>query len=76
VKDVRCKVCANMEAYTVDRFLVMPEGTPGKRGPRSLAPVLGLDRRDIARHERVCLTGERREKVEADLERLGASDES
>jgi hypothetical protein len=55
----------------VDRFQVMPAGTPGKRGPRRLAPVIGLDRRDIARYERACLVGERREKVLADLERLG-----
>jgi hypothetical protein len=67
----KCKVCTHMEGYTVDRFLIMPAGTPGKRGPRSLAPVFGLDRRDVARHERVCLVGERREKDLGDLERLG-----
>jgi hypothetical protein len=71
-----CKVCSSMEAYTVDRFLVMPEGTPGKRGPRSLAPVFGLDRRDIATHAKNCLVGDRRSKVEADLARLGGSDGS
>jgi hypothetical protein len=66
-----CTVCSHMEAKTIDRFLSLPAGTPGKRGARSLAPVFGLDRRDIARHDRVCLVGERREKVEADLWRLG-----
>jgi hypothetical protein len=65
-----------MEAYTVDRFLCLPPGTPGKRGPRSLAAVFGLDRRDIATHEKKCLVGEKREKVEEDLARLGGSDES
>jgi hypothetical protein len=68
--ETKCKVCDYMEAYTVDRFLAMPPGTPGKRGPRSLSGVFGLDRRDIARHERVCLTCEKREAVQADLERL------
>ncbi len=63
VMATKCKVCGHMEAYTVNRFLVMAPGTPGKRGPRSLAPVFGLDRRDIARHERVCLVGERRQRV-------------
>ena len=63
----KCKVCGSMEAYTVDRFLVIPAGTPGKRGPRSLAPVFGVDRRDIARHDRVCLVGERRQQVLAGL---------
>ena len=67
----KCKVCGSMDAVTVNRFLVLPPGTPGKRGARSLAPVFGLDRRDIARYERMCLVGERRERVEADLERLG-----
>jgi hypothetical protein len=66
-----CRVCRHMEAKTIDRFLSLPAGTPGKRGPRSLAPVFGLDRRDLTRHERQCLVGERRQKVEADLERLG-----
>lgn len=42
-----------------------------KGGRRSLAPVFGLDRRDIATHAKKCLVGERREKVEADLVRLG-----
>jgi hypothetical protein len=66
-----------MESYTVDRFLLLPPGTPGRRGPRSLAKPFGLDRRDIATHAKKCLAeGERREKVLADLERLGASNES
>ena len=69
-----CPVCGHMEAYAVDRFLVMPHGTPGKRGPRSLASVFGLDRRALARHERMCLVGEKREKVLADLARLGGRD--
>ena len=71
VKDVRCKVWGSVDAVTVNRFLVMPPGTPDKRGPRSLSPVFGVDRRDIAVHAKKCLVGERREKVEADLVRLG-----
>jgi hypothetical protein len=55
-------VCSSQEPYSIDRLLVL-----GGRGPRSLAPVFGLDRRDIARHERKCLTGQRRQRVEADL---------
>jgi hypothetical protein len=55
-------VCASQEPYTIDRLLVL-----GKRGPRSLAKPFGLDRRDIARHEKKCLVGARRAKVEADL---------
>jgi hypothetical protein len=66
-----CLVCRHMDVMTLDRFLSMPAGTPGKRGARSLAPVFGLDRRDIATHEKKCLVGERREVVEADLARLG-----
>ncbi len=69
-----CPVCAHQEAGTIDRFLALPEGTPGKRGPRSLAKPFGLDRRDIARHERECLVGERREEVERDIGEL--SDEA
>ena len=65
-----CKVCASQEAHTIDRFLCMPDDWPAKRGPRSLAKPLGLDRRDIARHEKKCLVGERRGKVEADLLRM------
>jgi hypothetical protein len=55
----------------MDRFLSLPAGSPGKRGPRSLAPVFGLDRRDLATHAKKCLVGERRTRVEADLVRLG-----
>lgn len=54
-----CKVCEHMEGHIIDRFLALPPGTPGKRGPRSLARDFGLDRRDIARHERKCLMGGR-----------------
>ncbi len=57
-----------MEAHIIDRFLVLPAGTPGKRGLRSLAPNFGLDRRDIAKHEKARLTDERREQVRASME--------
>ena len=67
-----CPACAHMDAKTIDRFLVLPAGTPGKRGPRSLAPVFGLDRRDIARHEKRCLVGARREEVEWGIRELAA----
>lgn len=65
-----CPVCRHTDVRTLDRFLALPDGTPGKRGPRSLAPVFGLDRRAIARHEKRCLVGERREKVNQDLQRM------
>ena len=65
-----CEVCQHMDVKTVDRFLVSSDGTPGKRGPRSLAPVFGLDRRAIARHEKRCLVGGRREEVERGIRDL------
>lgn len=40
-----------------------------------MAKPLGLDRRDIARHQDRCLVGERRAKVEADLQRMAAEAE-
>lgn len=52
-----CKVCEHGERRTIDKFLLLPKGTPGKRGPRSLARPFGLDRRWIAKHELVCLRG-------------------
>ena len=59
-----CPACAHMDATTLDRLLLMGGvGAGGKRGPRSLAPVFGLDRRVIARHAKQCLVGERREKL-------------
>ena len=63
-----CPVCSHMDAKTIDRFLCMPTGMSGKRGPRSLSPVFGVDRRAIAKHNRLCLTNERREQVLAALE--------
>jgi len=66
-----CMVCSHMERLTIDRFLSLPAGTPGKRGPRSLAPVFGVDRRAIAQHDTSCLTDERREQVLADLQEGG-----
>ncbi len=48
-----------MEAPIIDRFLALDAKTPGKRGPRSLARDFGLDRRDLAMHERKCLMGGR-----------------
>ncbi|MBA3635964.1 MAG: hypothetical protein H0W57_06040 [Rubrobacteraceae bacterium] len=62
-----CPVCSHMDAKTIDRFLSLPAGTPGKRGPRSLAPVFGVDRRAIAQHDTSCLADKRREQVLADL---------
>ncbi len=59
-----CPACAHMDATTLDRLLLMDGvGAGGKRGPRSLAPAFGLDRRVIARHAKQCLVGERREKL-------------
>ena len=68
-----CPACRHLDIRTVDRFLVLPAGTPGKRGPRSLSRDFGLDRRAIARHARECLVGVRREEVLQDIERLVAS---
>jgi hypothetical protein len=50
-----CPVCHHPEKRTIDRFLALPTGTPGKRGARSLAKPMGLDRRDIQAHEKRCL---------------------
>ena len=59
-----CAACRHVDVTTLDRLLLMDGvGAGGKRGPRSLAPVFGLDRRDIARHAKRCLVGERREKL-------------
>ena len=65
-----CPVCRHMDARTVDRFLVLPAGTPGKRGPRSLARDFGLGRRAIAAHERFCLVPPRREEIMRGIEEL------
>ncbi len=65
-----CPACGHMDAKTLDRFLVLPAGTPGKRGPRSLSRDFGLGRRAIAAHERFCLVGDRREEVERDIRQL------
>ena len=54
-KATSCVVCRHPETRTIDRFLRLAEGTPGKRGSRSLATKAGLSRRDIAHHARVCL---------------------
>ena len=69
MKEARAwRVCAHIEAQTIDRFLVLPAGTPGKRGPRSLAFVFGLDRPAIAKHEKACFTDDRRGEI---LESVG-----
>ena len=57
-----CPACAHMDAKTLDRFLSLPPGTPGGRGPRSLSRDFGIDRRDLARHQKACLTDERRRR--------------
>ena len=60
--------CNHADAPTIDRMLLMDGvGKGARRGPRSLAPLFGLDRRDLARHEKACLTDERREKTMAGL---------
>jgi hypothetical protein len=76
-REITCKVCTHMDSKTIDRFLSLPAGTPGKRGPRSLAPVFGVDRRVIAQHDAACLTDKRRERLLADLglSRLGGGGE-
>ena len=71
-----CPACAHMDAKTFDRFLVLPAGAPGKRGARSLSRDFGLDRRAIARHEKRCLVGGRREEVERGIRELAARHET
>ena len=56
-----CKVCRGVEPAVVDKLLVWG------RAPRWIAPKFGHTRRDVARHEKACLVGERRRRVEADL---------
>ena len=59
-----CPACRHLDSTTLDRLLLMDGiGAGGKRGPRSLAPAFGLDRRVIARHAKRCLVGERRGKL-------------
>ncbi len=65
-----CPACAHMGARTIDRFLALPAGASGKRGARSLVRDFGLERRRIARHEKSCLVGERREEVERGIREL------
>ena len=55
-------------------YFELADGTPGKRGPRSLAPVFGLDRRDIERHATVCLPPKLGE-IHADLRGLAGMEE-
>ena len=63
-----CPACNHLDALAIDRMLLMDGvGKGARRGPRSLAPLFGLDRRDLARHEKACLTDERREKAMAGL---------
>jgi hypothetical protein len=50
----------------VDRLLLVG------RSPRRIAPVFGVTRRAVQEHRDLCLTGERREKVEADLMRMAS----
>jgi hypothetical protein len=50
-----CVVCRHPEKRIIDRFLALPAGHLGKRGARSLAKPMGLDRRDIQAHEKRCL---------------------
>ena len=59
-----CPVCKGPEPGTIDRLLLVG------RAPRWIAPKFGHRRRDVARHEKTCLVGQRRAKVEADLERM------
>jgi hypothetical protein len=37
--------------------------------------VFGLDRRDLTKHAKRCLVGERRRRVEADLQKMAAGAE-
>jgi hypothetical protein len=48
----KCPVCHHPEKRIIDRFLALPAGTPGKRGARSLAKPMGLDRKAIQAHQR------------------------
>jgi hypothetical protein len=63
-----CKVCRGVEPAVVDKLLVWG------RAPRWIAPKFGHTRRAVARHERTCLVGARRAKVEADLMSMAAEE--
>ena len=71
-----CPACGHMDSKTLDRFLSLPPGTPGGRGPRSLSRDFGIDRRGLARHRKACLTDERRAEVLRGLDELAARQET
>lgn len=56
-----CPVCSSMEPDTIDRLLVWG------RSPRWIAPKFGHPRAAVVRHEKTCLTRERRVQVEREL---------
>ncbi len=59
-----CPVCRGVEPRTVDRLLLLG------RGPRFIAPRFGVDRKAVAKHRDLCLVGDRRASVVADLRRM------
>ena len=62
-----CPACRHFDVKTLDRFLAMPSGWGVERGPRSLARPFGISRDAIRRHDRECLTDDRRQEILADL---------
>jgi hypothetical protein len=65
--DGACRVCSGWEPQTVDRLLLVGHGI------RFVSERWGHRRGDVKRHRDVCLQGDRRKRVEADLVRLAAS---
>jgi hypothetical protein len=61
-----CAVCSGFEPETVDRLLVVGHGI------RFVSDRWGHTRQVVKRHRDVCLQGDRRKRVEADLVRLAA----
>ncbi len=63
-RDSTCKVCMGMEPRTIDRLLLAGHGI------RFVSERWGHTRWVVKRHRDVCLQGDRRKRVEADLARM------
>lgn len=63
-----CTVCKAADTRTIDRLLVFGYG------PQFIAMRWGLPRHHVKRHRDLCLVGQRRAAVEADLRRMAKKD--